>query len=154
MRNSERQTPVVFIVGSPRSGTTILGEVLGRHPDIINWYEPYFVWDWHVGNLDTDVRTEGQATDATRRFIRREFDLFLRKAGKKMIVEKTPENSFKIPFLHAVFPNAKWIHIVRDGRDVTLSISKEWEKRRQIVEQRNVGRFVTLAKTMLGRQPF
>jgi hypothetical protein len=35
----------VFIVGSPRSGTTIFGELLDKHPQLSQWYEPYFVWD-------------------------------------------------------------------------------------------------------------
>jgi hypothetical protein len=40
-------------------------------------------------------------------------------------VEKTPQNSFVVPFLARAFPEAQFVHIIRDGRDVALSYSKE-----------------------------
>ena len=52
----------VFIVGSPRSGTTILGELLDRHQHISQWYEPYFVWDHFFRTAPDDERTEAEAT--------------------------------------------------------------------------------------------
>jgi hypothetical protein len=40
-----------------------------------------------------------------------------------MIVEKSPRNALRVPFLRAVFPEAKFIHVLRDGRDVACSLS-------------------------------
>lgn len=155
MRNANSNyEPFVFIIGSPRSGTTILGDILGRHPDIVHWYEPYFIWDYHIGNLDTDIRTERHLTEKARRFIRREFQLFLKSAGARILVEKTPENSFKIPFINAVFPHAKWIHIIRDGRSATASIRREWLKRKKIVETRSVRKILPVVLEMMELQPF
>lgn len=141
--------PYVFIVGSPRSGTTILSEVLDRHPAITQWYEPYFIWDWDIGNLADDVRTPDMLTAESRAFIRKEFDIFRKKSGSQVVIDKSPEHCFKIPFVQAVFPDAKWIHILRDGRDVTLSIKREWDLRREIVQNISLAKFYKEVSTMM-----
>jgi len=152
MRSTD--TSVAFIVGSPRSGTTILSQVLDRHPEIAQWYEPYFVWNFHLDLKDNDVREAWEANLKVQRFVRREFRYFKERSGKRIVVDKTPDHSFRIPFVQQVFPEAKWIHIVRDGRDVTLSMHKEWERRRRIVENRDYLLLWKAARTMLLRQPF
>ncbi|MDH5510341.1 MAG: sulfotransferase [Nitrospinota bacterium] len=143
------RNPYVFIVGSPRSGTTILSEVLDRHPKITQWYEPYFIWDWGIGNLEDDVRGEKMLTSAHRAFIQKEFGLFRYKSGSAVVIDKSPEHCFKIPFVQAVFPEAKWIHLIRDGRDVTLSIKREWDLRRDIVKGLSFGKFYREVSTMM-----
>ncbi|MEW6139811.1 MAG: sulfotransferase [Thermodesulfobacteriota bacterium] len=146
--------PYIFVVGCARSGTTILAEVLGRHPEVAQWYEPYFVWDYCLGNAESDSRTGEDITRMVKDFIRKEFELFRKKTGAKIVVEKSPENSFRLPFVHAIFPHAKWIHIYRDGRDVTLSIHREWEKRRKIVEQQRWRDWFSVAWEALSLQPY
>lgn len=42
--------------------------------------------------------------------------------ARRVLVEKNPRHTLRIPFLKAIFPDAKIIHIVRDGRDVTCSL--------------------------------
>jgi hypothetical protein len=145
---------LVFVVGSPRSGTTILAEAMGRHPELAFFYEPYFLWDFHCGNGVDDRRTGADATPAARAFLRREMALFRARSGRRFVVEKTPENSFKIDFIRAVFPRGRFVHIVRNGYDCVLSIRREWERRQRIVEQRDVGGLIGVARRMLERQPF
>jgi len=146
--------PVLFIVGCGRSGTTVLGEALDRHPDVTNWYEPYFIWDYLLGIPDTNVRTADMATPDVVRFIRREFETYRRKAGARIVVDKSPEHCFTIPFVTKVFPQARWVHLIRDGRDVTLSMNREWTKRAEIVARRDWRRFVAVAHEMLSLQPY
>lgn len=151
---------LVFIVGSPRSGTTILGEILDKHRAIAQWYEPYFMWDRHFRNAPDDVRTAADATPKIKKQIHRSFSRYRRKSGKKIIVDKSPRNSLKIPFILEIFPNARFIHILRDGRDATLSIHKEFLRRMSIVSNPDKGnRFqyagaVAVVREWLGRQPF
>lgn len=123
----------VFIVGSERSGTTLLGEILHKHKDISQWYEPYFVWDRHFRKYPHDERTAQDATPEVCRQIYTDFINYKQKAGNKIIIDKSPRNSLKIPFIRRIFPHARFIHIIRDGRDVTLSINKEWMRRRSAV---------------------
>ena len=127
---------------------------MGLHPDAAQWYEPYFIWDYYLGNGDDDVRTEEYVTQEIYRFIRREFERFKQKTGAKVVIEKSPENSFRIPFIRAIFPDAKWIHIIRDGRAVTSSIHKEWLKRKNIVQNRDLGDFLAVFLEMMSLQPF
>ena len=143
-----------FIVGSPRSGTTVLAQLLGRHPEVAQLYEPYFLWEWHTGPGEDDRRVSSQADQRVKGFLRSEFDAYRRKAGASVLVEKTPVNSFRIPFIQAVFPNARWIHLLRDGRDATVSIHREWQRRRDVVASRNPARVLGLAASMLRRQPY
>ncbi len=123
----------VFIIGSPRSGTTILGEILDKHEKISQWYEPYFVWDRHFRTHLHDERTAQEATPKISNQIYTDFLKYQQKTGSNIIVDKSPRNSLKMPFIRKIFPRARFIHILRDGRDATLSIHKEWLKRKNIV---------------------
>lgn len=143
-------TNITLIVASPRSGTTILGEVLGLHQEIEDWYEPYFIWDFKLPNLPDDLRTSDMATKPVKNFVRDEFERFQKKSEQSFIVEKTPRNAFKIEFINEIFPNARWIHLYRDGRDVVSSIQREWRKRRARNRAERLG---DIYRT-LGRQTF
>jgi hypothetical protein len=119
----------VFLIGSPRSGTTLLGEILGLHPDIAYWYEPTFVHDRFFRDAPHDRRTAADASPQVCAYIQREFAYFSRRFDGRQIVEKSPRHSLKIPFLHAIFPGARYLHLVRHGGDATLSIHREWQSR-------------------------
>jgi hypothetical protein len=125
------QSQWIFILGSPRSGTTLLGEILAGHPSIAYWPEPYFVWDYHFRNAAHDERSQQDASLRVADQIRRDFTNYRRKKSRDILVEKSPRSSLKIPFIHRIFPEARFIHILRDGRDATLSIHKQWQRRRQ-----------------------
>mgnify|MGYP006267671251 CR=1 FL=1 len=146
--------PICFVIGSPRSGTTILNDVLDRHPEIESISEPYFIWDWYSGGGDDDLRGADDADERTREFVRAEFARTLQKSDKRVLVEKTPENCFRIPYMKALFPEAKWIYLYRDGRDVIVSMDKEWRRRKHIVENRSVAGLVRTAWRMLSRQKY
>jgi len=143
-----------FIVGCGRSGTTILGDVLGRHPCVANWYEPYFIWDWHAGISDSDVKNPKEISRKSTEFVRQEFYLYVKSSGAEVVIDKTPTNCFSIPYIQTIFPDAKWIHIIRDGRDVTLSLNREWRKRQAIIERRDAFAFFDVFNKMMKSQPF
>ncbi len=143
-----------FIVGSPRSGTTILGQCLEGHPQIAHFYEPYYVWDYHIGRRDNDIKGSQDATGKSKAFVRKKFQLFGGKSHASLVVDKSPEHCFAIPYVREVFPKAKWIHILRDGRDVILSINKEWTIRQNWVEKRDYLKFCRVLKVRFILQPF
>jgi hypothetical protein len=145
---------IAFIIGSPRSGTTILGTCLNQHSEIAHFYEPYFIWDFFTGPHDNDIRSPEDLTKTAICFIRRNFQTFSKKTKKPLVVDKSPENCFRIPFLYRVYPDAKWIHLIRDGRDVTLSISKEWKRRRQTILRKDYRHHFLVLKRVFTFQPF
>ncbi len=125
---------VVFLVGSPRSGTTLLGEILNEHPQIGSWYEPSFVLDRFFRDAPHDRRTAQEATPPVAQHLQGEFQRFKKAMECTLVLDKSPHNSLKIPFLNAIFPDSKFIHILRDGRDAVLSIRREWQRRHSIAQ--------------------
>ena len=144
---------VAFIAGAARSGTTIMNRVLGAHQDAVHLAEPYYLWFYHLGALDDDYIPPDSVGPKEIEFIRRQFDAVARRTGKRLIIDKLPEHSFNLPVLHKVFPDALFLHMLRDGRDATLSIKKEWAERLRMVEGKDYGAFAKRALTKLGRQP-
>jgi hypothetical protein len=112
---------VAFIVGVSRSGTSILGELVAAHPEVKYIFEAYVPWRIAGRGVNgSDRFTAEQATPMVRAFIRWWFRW--RQGDARLIVEKNPRNILRIPFLRAVFPEAKFVHIVRDGRDAACSL--------------------------------
>lgn len=144
---------IAFVIGCQRSGTTLLSDLLGMHPDLATWNEPYFIWDWHLPAKDTDARTAEEATPQVKKFCDSAFTTFQKKYKCKMVIEKSPENCFRIPFVHALYPDAKFIHILRDGRDVAQSIVREWNTRAAQVKSKSVAKALKLAHQKWYEQP-
>ena len=72
---------ITFIIGSPRSGTSILSEIVCTHPAISERYEPYFVWDRRFRNAPDDQRSEQDCTPGVCREIYNDFLYFIKEAS-------------------------------------------------------------------------
>ena len=128
----------VFIIGCPRSGTSILGRLPAARPDVVQWVEPYFVWDRYFRDSSDDERCKTDCTPEVRKQIVGDFKRFFRRygAGCEWLVDKSPRNCLKIPFIMELFPEARFIHILRDGRDTVLSMHREWNRLKRILDDR------------------
>jgi hypothetical protein len=104
----------------------MVGDLLGAHTDVAYWVEPKYIWRYRNPRAADDVRRPEEATPAVRAYIRSKFAAFTRRRGRARFMEKTPSNCFRVPFIHAVFPDARFLHVVRDGRDVAFSARKKW----------------------------
>jgi len=121
-------TPVV-IVGAGRSGTNVLRDTLCRISSFGTWDCDEINPVWRHGNLAVphDEFKPEHARPSVRRFIRRRFISQWKRLKKPdFLVEKTCANSLRTQFVAAVLPEAKFIYIVRDGRDVVVSAGKRW----------------------------
>jgi hypothetical protein len=113
---------LVFVVGSPRSGTTFLGEAIGSLPGFVDLGEvaPH--------KAVIPVLADAEPAAAARR-IRRTLAVARRVGlvGAVRAVEQTPETAFVLEAVRIAYPSASIVHIVRDGRDVACSlIDKKW----------------------------
>lgn len=114
----------VFIIGAARSGTTFLGDCLGRIPEITYHHEPPAT---KAGGRYVYERLWSYRR--SRWFFRLVYSWLVRveRDGDLRFSEKTPTNIFLIPFLSRAFPDSQFIHIIRDGRDAASShMHKPW----------------------------
>ena len=113
---------IVFVVGSPRSGTTFLAGAVGAQPGFVDLGEvrpvKASVERW-VSLPESEAAVELRST--LERVRRLSFVRDLRP------VEQTPELSFVVGAAVRAYPQATVLHIVRDGRDVVCSLlEKGW----------------------------
>lgn len=111
----------ILLIGTHRSGTTWLGQQLSQHSTLAYWSEPRYVWSWGNSYKPDDVLTETDAHPKIAGHIRDRFARYVADQDKQRLFEKTPSNCFRISFIQKVFPDAKIIHIIRDGRSVFSS---------------------------------
>ena len=123
----------IFIVGFPHSGTSVLTSIFIEHPDLANWTEASEVWEsfWEEG-LDEDFdklvpkyEKDVDPIDSLR--IKDAFYRFLNSQKKKRFVNKNPRNTVRILYIKKMFPDAKIIHIYRDGREVVNSVTRNMD---------------------------
>jgi hypothetical protein len=119
----------IVIIGAGRSGTNALRDALTRLPEFATWPCDEINPIWRHGNLDwpNDEIPPERATQAVRKSIRSSFHKIWRQQGRpEFIVEKTCANALRVPFVDAVLPEARYIHIVRNGFDIVASARKRW----------------------------
>ena len=144
--------PYVFITGCTRSGTTLLQRMLDTHSDLAVSNDthviPRALFGVHAGpdtaltpemfaqvvnykrfpSLGIDVALASLYADESRtyaEFASLLFDEYAKRRQKALAGEKDPEYVRRLPLIHRLFPNARVVHIIRDGRDVALS-TLEW----------------------------
>jgi hypothetical protein len=137
-----------FIIGSARSGTTILVDTLASHRQIATfpgeanrlWHPHTYPWStspyrdripplWVGPRRFTRFSLEHRSEDETR-YLKAVFGAYQFLLGKDFFLNKNAMIAFMIPFVLEVFPGARFIHILRDGLAVAFSYArKEWKKK-------------------------
>ena len=111
-------TPI-FIVGVPRSGTTLLAELIGRHPRVRNRGE----LGWLQGQVKRLASTPRENREAFAQAAAT-YAAHLRQddADADWFIDKQPFNFLHVDLIMACWPNARIIHCQRNPRDVALSL--------------------------------
>ncbi len=138
----DRFVKPVFIVAAPRSGSTFLFETLAKSPDFFTvGGESHKLIEsipalrpenrgWHSNRLEALDATESVAQMLRGNFINELRDRDGESPGDLQSVrflEKTPKNALRIPFLKAIFPDAKFIYLVREPKENVSSIMAAWK---------------------------
>jgi hypothetical protein len=115
----------IFLIGAARSGTKMLRDVIAWHPDVDRVpYDINFIW--RLGN-ETIPDDELEPENLTPRISSRIQNKLVKfHQGNGFLIEKTVSNCLRIPFVDAIFPDAKYIFLVRDGCDVVESVYRQW----------------------------
>lgn len=144
----------VVILGAARSGTKFLRQIIGASSTCAP--VPYGVNHvWRYGNQSHphDALSPTHCTDRIARYIRR---TLLRTANcsppfsHRYLIEKTCANTLRVSFVDAVLPDALFIHIVRDGRDVVASARHQWRRRPSLLTRIKKGLSAPLASLQFG----
>lgn len=112
----------IFLIGSPRSGTTFLGQCLAALPTVSYHHEPVV-----TKAALRYIYEQKWSLDQAERLYHFVYGGLMRihLDGHLRFAEKTPSNCLIIPFLLRAFPQAQFIFIMRDGRDAALSHRKK-----------------------------
>ncbi len=148
------RNPYLFVAGCPRSGTTLLQRMLDHHPLLAVANDSHFiprviedvpigidppltpdlvqkVREYHrfyrLGLSAAEVDQAAAQASSYAAFVGELYSAFGRRHGKPLAGEKTPDFVRSLPRLNRLFPWAKIVHIIRDGRDVALS-TLEWAR--------------------------
>jgi tetratricopeptide (TPR) repeat protein len=124
-----QQNPIthVFLIGFPRSGTTLLEQVLASHPDVAAMEERTCLMDSAAAffGSDADLDRLGAATDAQLQPWRASYWRRVSESGiaalKPVFIDKMPLNAVFLPLIAKLFPQARILLALRDPRDVALS---------------------------------
>ncbi len=137
-----------FIFGHARSGTTLLMRLVRLHPEVHCNYQAHFFTRYPLlkSLVNTPEAEEwlarksnrwNQGRDLSPLVLRAAADMILERdaarAGKSIVGDKSPSSTIHgqaVRDMHAVYPDAKLVYIVRDGRDVLIS-----ERFRNFVEE-------------------
>jgi hypothetical protein len=122
---------LIVILGAPRSGTTWLEELLHTHPLVagVPQGETRIFWAlaplWRA-HARADAATRDRLTVAVRTFCDRLLGACVDRTnlGATHFVEKTPAHAQLLSQIEPVYPDAWYVHIVRDGRDVARSLAR------------------------------
>jgi hypothetical protein len=153
--------PVPFVVGVPRSGTTLLRLMLNAHPDLAippeTMFIPLLAGLPAAGNLrrafahavttyDSWPDLGLDAAELERELRRIEpFDvgsglraiyrMYAARFDKTRFGDKTPNYGLHTSYIRELLPEARFVHIIRDGRDVAVSVRPLWFRPGDTVEQ-------------------
>ena len=146
----------IFVVGVDRSGTTLLSLILSSHSRIAIPYESHFITSYYNdenswGDLNRgenrirliksilaesyvkrwDKKVELNNIDIAKCYslsnaINEVFLSYAKMHGKDIWGDKTPSYTAEIHIINRLFPNCRFVHIIRDGRDVAMSLIKQW----------------------------
>ena len=150
--------PFLFVLGCQRSGTTLLQHILDSHPSTAIMQESGWFGTWYerkIGMSPDGIVTPDIIPNLLRTsknidlgmgaaellallttgspvryedFISAIFDRFGAARKKPLVGSKNPDYLRHLSTLHQLWPQAKFVHIIRDGRDVCLCASARWKQ--------------------------
>lgn len=143
----------IFVIGMPRSGSTVFHKLMAAHPEIattrrisrkapasptllkllLRMYGPNppaelgSTWDRFLESPSGYMDAE-QVTPTARRFYRKLVQTHLEVYPGRVFLAKCPRLGLRMQYLTAIFPEARFLHIIRDGRSVCRSVLTMREK--------------------------
>jgi hypothetical protein len=131
---SSNNSRAVIVIGAARSGTKFLRDLIGASASCrVVPYDVNYIWRIENEELPHDVLAVGNCSPGIATKIRRNLSAIALPArassnSQSFLVEKTVSNCLRVPFVEEVFPDALYVHLLRDGRDVVESSVRMWKE--------------------------
>ena len=129
----------IFIVSTPRSGSTLLFETLAQAPGLFTTgMESHGLIEripglspgdhgWQSNRLTAAEATAERVDALARAFFAKLSDRDRQSAGERVrMLEKTPKNALRVPFFDAAWPDATFVYLYRDARQAIASMIEAW----------------------------
>lgn len=127
LKKNNNSNNKIFILGLPRSGTTLLEKIISSHSEVSTVSEIEFLYRKVNQNIFKNKKfDENQTTIFLNQDLNKEYDEFIKNYNVKnfFTIDKTLTNFWYIGFIKIFFPNSKIIHSYRNSKDNCLSIYK------------------------------
>jgi len=142
----------IFIIGCARSGTTLVRLILDSHPNISAGAETKFLPE--LGEMVERAHLYSKfdvsrpyVVELMRGFYGRLQSDYMSRRGKRRWAEKTPGYTMHLTLIDELYPDAQYVHVIRDGRDVVASHHDRWGYRAALgTALRKWRRYVTVAR--------
>lgn len=117
----------IILIGAARSGTKFLRDILASGAGTAAVpYDVNYVWRYGAEKAEDDVLDPRALTQERKAFIRKTLRSLAKGDPDGVLIEKTVASTLRVPFVDAVFPEARYVHLIRDGRDVAESAMRQW----------------------------
>ena len=120
----------VILLGAGRSGTKFLRDTLGVSSRVaVIPYDVGYIWRYKNESCPHDEFTLDMLSDSIKKYVREVLPRLIDRDDHfepTVFIEKTVTNAVRASFVHAIYPEAKFIHLIRDGRAVSESAMRMW----------------------------
>jgi len=145
---------IIFILGLPRSGTSLLEKIISSHSKVCSVSEVNFLFDKINKNI---LENNEFNLSMTKKFLEndllKEFNQFLKNfnINKDIIIDKTLFNFWYIGFIKLFFPNSPIIHSFRNAKDNCLSIYKNLfpTSERWLYDQEDIAKYYLIYEDLM-----
>jgi len=129
--SENRHQPIVFVLGTGRSGSTSIAKTLNQHSNCHAFHEDIY----QLIRLSSWYENQGKKEKALKE-LERIFENKIWQADNEELIIHSDQKLWNfIPFLSEYFPNAKFIHLVRNPYDSVVSMaSRNWYKENEYFE--------------------
>ena len=124
---TDTSSPIILI-GAARSGTKFLRDILAAPRGVKSVpYDVNYIWRYGSEDVPHDSLDPETLTGTRIQYIRQSLFDLAQCGEDHVLLEKSVSNTLRVPYVDRVFPNARYVHLVRHGHDVAESAMRQWQ---------------------------
>lgn len=117
----------IILLGNVRSGTSMIQRFFGLSDEVCTWFEPRTVWAYGAPARRHDRFTATDAKPHVKRYIRKRIHRYQIEHSGRRVMEKTPSNIMRVPYVREIFPETRLIYLLRNPLSQMSSSEFRWQ---------------------------